>query len=130
MDQKIIDFLTKERMAALSICLSDGTPHTSAMHFVYNNGTIYFSTHNTSKKATGLTTSKASVTVGFSEQNWVTVQLDGTAEITTDGKDLILGKYPESIKFMDANTIFLKFTPVWWRYSDFKSTPPIFLASE
>lgn len=130
MDQKIIDFLSKERMAALSICLPDGTPHASAMHFVYKEGVIYFSTHNNSKKVTGLTSSKASVTVGFSEQDWVTVQIDGNIEITPDGKDLILEKYPESVKFMDANTIFLKFTPTWWRYSDYKSAPPVFLTSE
>lgn len=130
MDQKIIDFLHKERMAILAVSLPDGTPHTAAMHFVYQDGVIYFSTHNSSKKATGLTSSKASITVGFNEQDWITLQLDGQIEKTTEGKDLINAKYPENAKYMDENSIFLKFTPIWWRYSDFKSQPPIFLTNE
>jgi len=124
MDQKIVDFLNKERMSVLAIALADNTPHTAAMHFVYKDGVIYFSTHASSKKVQGLTSSKASVTVGFNEQDWITLQMDGQLEKTESGKDLILAKYPENAKYMDESAVFLKFTPTWHRYTNFKATPP------
>lgn len=124
MDQKIVDFLGKERMAVLAIALADGTPHTAAMHFVFKDGVIYFSTHSNSRKMQGLASAKASVTVGFNEQEWLTLQMDGTIEKTAEGKDLILAKYPETAKYMDESAIFLKFTPTWHRYTNFKATPP------
>lgn len=124
MDQKVVDFLSKERMAVLVIVLPDGTPHTAAMHFVYKNDAIYFSTHAKSKKVEGLTSAKASVTIGFSEQNWVTLQMNGSIEKTESVKDLILTKYPESAKYMDEKIIFLKFTSSWWRFTDFTTQPP------
>ncbi len=124
MDQRVVDFLSKERMAVLAIVLPDGTPHTAAMHFVYKDGVVFFSTHADSKKVAGLVVAKASVTIGFSEQDWVTLQMNGTMEKTEPVKDLILAKYPESSKYMDETIVFLKFTPTWWRYTDFTSHPP------
>ena len=74
-------FLNNERVAVLATMLADGTPHTSAMHFIYHDGALYFSTQPTSRKAKDLSgITKASVTVGFSEKDWITIQLDGTLE--------------------------------------------------
>lgn len=121
MDQKIIDFLTHERMAVLGIVLPDGSVHTAAMHFVDQEGTFYFSTHDASRKVQGLTKAAASMTVGFSEETWVTMQMDGTIEKTDDQKTLILSKYPDMEKRLDEHSIYLKFIPTWYRYSDFKN---------
>lgn len=132
MDQKVVDFLISERMSVMAVDLPSGAPHASAMHFVWQDGVLYFCTHSNSRKLTGLTAGQApgSVVVGFSETDWVTVQLDGQiAEIESGAeketaKSLILSKYPESSKYMDKTAVFLKFTPLWWRYTDFKTTPP------
>ena len=127
MDQKIVDFLNKETMAVLAICLPDGSVHSAAMHFVHKDGAIYFSTHANSWKVQGLTKAAAAVTVGFDEQTWITFQADGTIEKTTEGKDLILAKYPDMANRINDKTVFLKLTPTWHRYSNFKATPPEFI---
>ncbi|MBI5358257.1 pyridoxamine 5'-phosphate oxidase family protein [Candidatus Amesbacteria bacterium] len=124
MDQRIIDFLTKERVCVLA------TPYASATHFTFDQGStlIYFVTHRGSKKLENL--GSASVVIGFSEQDWITVQFDGKIEIivgTDEIKNKILAKYPEDVKHMDEESVFLRFTPTWWRYSDYKNN--IFLTS-
>lgn len=118
MDQRIVEFLKSNRVAVLA------TPHASAMHFTYdeNNSVIHFITTKGSRKLMNL--DEASVVVGFSEQEWVTVQMDGKIEMvesTQSIRDLILLKYPEDAKYMDTDAVFLKFTPTWWRYSDYKN---------
>lgn len=118
MEQKIVDFLKTNRIAVLA------TPHASAMHFTFDekNFVIYFITAKGSRKLKNL--GEASVVVGFSEQEWISVQLDGRIEIVTEtklAKELILSKYPEDAKHMHDDTVFLKFTPTWWRYSDFNN---------
>jgi len=109
MEQKVLDFLAKEKVCVLAVILPDGFPHTATMHFAHQDGSIYLSTRSTSKKASGLISgnTKASITVGICEEEWTTMQMDGQLEKVEDQP-----------------------APVWWRYSDFKSTPPIFLASE
>lgn len=125
MDPKIIEYLQTERMSVLSVALLDGTPHAAAMHFVFSDGVIYFSTHANSKKV--VSNVLASVVIGFSETDWITLQMSGKIEKTEPVKDLILSKYPESIKFIDESTVYLKFTPTWYRYSDFKVVPPLII---
>lgn len=118
MDQRIIDFLTKERVCVLA------TPHASAMHFTFDKSSneIYLMTSKGSRKLERL--ELASLVVGFSEKDWITVQFDGKLEIisgTDEIKNQILTKYPEDAKHMHEDTVFLKFTPTWWRYSDFNN---------
>ena len=132
MDQGVVDFLTNERMSVMAVDLPSGAPHASAMHFVFQDGILYFCTHSGSRKLAGLKSGSAlgSVVIGFSEQNWVTVQLDGQIQKIDSPtekeaiKRLIVAKYPESSKYMDETAVFLKFTPSWWRYTDFNTHPP------
>lgn len=128
MDQRIIDFLNSERVAVLAVVLADGIPHTSAMHFIYHDGALYFSTQPTSRKAKDLRgITKASVTVGFSEKDWITVQLDGTVEKAEFAEKFHVAKYPEDAEHIGGKAIFIKFTPTWYRYSDFNND--LFLSS-
>ncbi len=137
MEQKVVDFLTSERMSVMAVDLPSGTPHASAMHFVYHDAVLYFCTHSHSRKLAGLMSGSepGSVVVGFSEADWVTVQLDGQIQKIDspvekeEAKRLILAKYPESSKYMDESAVFLKFTPTWYRYTDFKTTPPTIISS-
>lgn len=133
MDPKIVEYLEKERMCVLATVLANGTPHAAAMHFVYQNEALFFSTHFGNRKLEGLNAgrSQASVCVGFSETDWATLQMDGQIEKTDPvfAKSLVLSKYPESEKHMDDQTVFLKFTPSWWRFMDYKVNPPLTLSS-
>src|SRR3989338_4346938 len=127
MEQKTLEFLAKHRVCSITTILPDGSPHAAALHYSHIEAplTLYFSTENTSKKCQGLLNGevvKGSVVVGFSEEEWVTLQMDGNIQAIADKAKLEevykvhYLKHPNSEKYKDAPaTIFLSFTPTWWR---------------
>ena len=141
MDQKILDFLSKEKVSALSVCMPDGTCHVAAMHFSHISEpfTIYIQTENTSKKMQGLKDGRsaaASIVVGFNEQEMKTLQLDGTIQLVVDQAKLPdihkihYAKHPQAEQYKnDPGTVFLALTPIWYRYTDYKTIPPTFIES-
>lgn len=136
MDQKILDFLNNHRVCSLTTLLKDGSPHAAALHYSHkvNPLEFYFSTENTSIKCQALLNvsfKKASVVIGFSEEEWITLQMDGVVKAILDKEELKVvqeihyKKHPDSAQYKDAPaTIFLKFTSNWWRYTDYNSDPP------
>lgn len=142
METKILDFLSNHRVSSLTTLLNDGTPHASALHYSHENNplTLYFSTENTSRKTQALLdgkTVKASVVIGFSEEEWITLQMDGQVRAVTDSTELNAvqnvhyAKHPGSSKYKDdPTTIFLAFTPTWWRYTDYNTDPITILSSD
>lgn len=142
MNPVALEFLAKHNVSALTILLPDGTPHAAAVHFSHKSEpfTLFFSTHNTSRKATGLLngeSQKAAVVVGLSEEEWITFQAEGTISVITDSQQLAeaktthYAKNPGSKKFEgDPKAVFLCFTPTWWRYTDFNTKPMTVISSE
>ena len=142
MDQKILDFLASHRVCSLTTLLSDDSPHAAAMHYSHKDEPLelYFSTENTSRKCQALLngkTTRASVVVGFSEEEWITLQMDGEVQAILDKDQLEkiykihYPKHPSSEKYKnDPATIFLKFTPSWWRYTDYNTKPPTIISSK
>ena len=141
MDSKIIAFLTSHRVCSLTTLLLEGSPHGAALHYSHQEDPLllYFSTENTSRKVEALLngkSAKASVVIGFSEEEWITLQMDG--EVTVVNNDQLkevhkihYAKHPDSAKYKDdPETIFLAFTPTWWRYTDYNTTPLTILSSE
>lgn len=141
MENTILDFLTKHRVCSLTTLLTDGSPHASALHYSHINNplTLYFSTENTSRKCSGLLQgepAKSSVVIGFSEEEWITLQMDGEVKAILDEttrneiQKIHYKKHPTAKKYKDApETIFLAFTPLWWRYTDYNSDPLTILSS-
>ena len=141
-DKKVLGFLSKHRVCSLTTLLKDGSPHASALHFSHKNEPLelYFSIENTSRKCKGLLkgeTVKGSVVVGFSEKEWITLQMDGEVSAVSGKTELEeihkihYLKHPESEKYKDAPaTIFLRFVPNWWRYTDYNTKPESILSSE
>lgn len=141
MDSKILDFLRMQRICSLTTLLVDGAPHAAAMHYSHSSDplTLYFSTENTGKKCEALldgSTTKASVVIGFSEKEWITLQMDGEVKTILDKEDLAKAqeihytKHPKSEKYKnEPETIFLSFTPAWWRYTDYNTIPETILSS-
>ena len=141
MDQKVLDFLSKEKVCVLSVCLPDGSCHSAAMHFSYQNEpfNIFIGTEKTAKKVQGLQngeSAKASVAVGFDDTTMITIQIDGDVKMATPGElenihKVHYAKHPGSEQYKDLpDTCFLVFTPSWWRYSDYKAQPPVFLENK
>ena len=134
MNQIAIDLLTKERVCVLSVVLADGTPHAAALHYSQQIDPVklFIQTYPTVKTQAILEsggTAKAAVVVGFNEQDFLTLQMRGIVKIVSDQVKLAeiykihYAKHPEAEKYKSPRTIFLEFTPTWWRYSDLKTDP-------
>ncbi|TSC88112.1 MAG: hypothetical protein G01um101416_135 [Microgenomates group bacterium Gr01-1014_16] len=135
MNQKILDFIAKERVCVLSICRPEGTCDAAAMHFSHSSDpfVIYIQTENTSRKCRNLPAS-ASIVIGFNEENMTTLQLEGQIKIISDPSQLPAihqihyTKHPHAEQYKsDPATIFMVFTPSWVRYTDYKTHPPTIL---
>lgn len=141
MDSRVLNFLTKHRVCSLTTLKTDGAPHGSALHYSHQEKPLelYFSTENTSIKCEALlsgNSTKASVVIGFSEDEWITLQMDGDVKAILDSKELKriqkihYAKHPDSAQYKDDPvTIFLKFLPTWWRYTDYNTDPYTILSS-
>lgn len=138
---KIHEFLKSHNIAVFSTNLPDGSIHAASLHFSHaeNPLELYFSTDRESRKCQGLLHGEilpAAVVVGFSTEEWVTLQLDGEVQAVLVPEelrkiqDVHYAKHPHSEKYKDdPATIFLKFTPKWWRYTDFNTEPVMIVAS-
>lgn len=138
MDKKVLDFLGKHRVCSLAILLKDDSPHGAAMHYSHADSPfeIYIQTENTSKKCQALLKGdsvKASVVVGFSEEEFKTLQMDGDIKILAkarleDVHKIHYKKHPDAKQWKDdPATVFLVFRPTWWRYTEYK--PKFFVLS-
>jgi general stress protein 26 len=130
MDQQIIDFIHSQRICVLALEMLDGSPHAATLHFAISEEPLmfFFKTHRSYRKCEplfGKDITRASIVVGFDENNMKTLQLDGTARrITADMEknlfdEVYLGKFPEKNKGGDdPDAVVFSFVPTWWRYTD------------
>lgn len=141
MNPKILNFLAQERVGAISVLLPNGAPHSAAVHYSLQKDPlkIYIQTSNNTKKVQGLLdgkTSKAAMVFGFSEEDWLTLQMDGNARLISDAEKLQsiykihYQKNPEAEKYKGANTVFIEFTPTWYRFTDFNTEPETVLEAK
>jgi general stress protein 26 len=142
MNESIFQFLANHEVCSLTTLLPDGSPHGAALHFSYNTSPVelYFLTKNTSRKTKGLLNGqkgRAAVVVGFSDEESITLQMDGEVAAITVGSEfndlqrIHLKKHPNQEKYIgNPAYIFLKFMPWWWRYTDYNTKPVTILSSE
>lgn len=140
MDSRILDLVARERVSVMAVCLPDGTVHAAALHYSHRNDpfAIIIGTETTTRKAQGLEDgrpAKASVVIGFDENQMVTVQMDGEVRMAIDPEELKQIKAIHYVKHPGAKkydgepaNCFLIFTPTWWRYSEFNNN--IFLENK
>lgn len=135
---KVLDYLSGQRVCSLTVLLANGSPHGAAMHFSHVNNPFetYIQTENTSKKCQALKKGglvKASVVLGFSEDDFRTLQMDGGIKILPKSKlkevhRIHYKKHPDAKQWKDdPATVFLAFRPTWWRYTEYK--PKFFVLS-
>lgn len=141
MNPDVIKFLIKERVCVLSVVLPDGAPHSATMHYSeeLNPLRLFIQTSNTTLKAQALMNernNKAAVVIGFSEKDWLTLQMRGTVRIVSDPQELEAiykvhyEKHPDAEQYKGPKTVFLEFTPTWWRYTDFNTDPETIIEIE
>jgi general stress protein 26 len=133
MQKEILDYIDTQRVGVLAVEMLDGSPHGATVHFAHSDNPLvfYFETYRDYRKAEALygkEKTRASLVIGSSESDMKTLQLDGVAElIKPEEKEIFdsvyLGKFPEKKKkSQDPKFVFFKFTPTWWRFTDW-TTP-------
>lgn len=122
-------------MSVLSTCAPNGEPHSSVMHYscATEPPALYFSTDDRTAKAGDCRqTARAAVAIGWSEADWVTVQMSGALRALTLPAEIESAKaahyavHPGARHFEhDPHTLFLLFEPDWVRFSDLAATPAL-----
>lgn len=126
-------YLDTQRIGVLAIEMLDGSPHAATVHFAHADDPLvfYYETYRPYRKAEALfgrESSRASFVVGSNESEMRTLQLDGTAElIKPEEKErfdsVYFKKFPEKEeKAGDTKFVFFKFTPTWWRFTDWETS--------
>ncbi len=134
MNIKAFNYLQKNRVGCLAVTLPDGAPHAATVH--YSDTTdplvIYIQTGKGTKKGEALSSGEAlaaSFVVGFSEEEWITLQLDGKARLLKTDEEIAqfqtthYAKNPEAEKHAGSSTAYIEFRPTWYRFSDFNTEP-------
>ncbi len=131
MDTRIVDFTKNNRVSVLTTVLPDGTPHSAALHFASSDDleSFVFWTERNSRKCGHFEIGenyKASLVIGFSEEEMKEFQLEGEVKVVESEElekvyKIYHSKFGGSEGFEgDENDVLLKFTPKWWRYTEFK----------
>jgi general stress protein 26 len=132
MQQEIQDFISSQRVGVLAVEMLDGSPHGATVHFAHSADPLefYFETNRDYRKSEplyGREISRATFVIGTDETAMKTLQLDGEVMLLKPEEQALfdsayLGKFPEKAKkSQDPKSIFFKFTPRWWRFTDFKT---------
>ncbi len=130
--EEALSFLRNNRIGVLAIEMLDGAPHGATLHFAHVDDpfVFYFKTSREYRKAGPIThnlKTRASFVVGMSEDEMKTLQLDGYAEVTQGDEvenfnKVFFGKFLEKAgKPENPKDLFFKFTPTWWRFTDWKT---------
>jgi general stress protein 26 len=129
MRPEVLEYLKTQKVGVLAVEMLDGSPHGATVHFAYteNPFVFYFETNREYRKAAPILHNKktrASFVVGTDPAEPKTLQMDGIVKILTARERKIfdrvyLPKFPEkNEKAKLAKVIFFKFTPTWWRFTD------------
>lgn len=133
MDERVKNYLAKQQVGCLALAMPDGSVHSAALHYSHSDEPLelYFQSGRDTKKAAAFANgpAKASFVIGFSEEEWLTLQIDGEARILSDQakieecQKIHYAKHPSAQQHAGPETIYIAFQPNWYRYTDFKSKP-------
>lgn len=139
---EVVEFLETHRISVLAAGIADNYIHAATLCYSFTAHPLhfYFSTIMNTRKVTGLIgtdSMNAALVIGFQEKEWMTFQADGSVRIIKDKQHLAkvhkqhIAKFPENKgSEKDDMSIFLEFTPFWWRFSDFTVYPVHYTASD
>lgn len=141
MRQEVLEYAKSQRVGILAVEMLDGSPHAATVHFANSEDPFifYFATSLNSRKVSPLLKKKvtrASFVVGADESNRKTLQIDGELELITSQTEeafesTYFGKFPEKKQPNAPTSARLKFTPKWWRFTDWTvQNGPVLLSSE
>lgn len=132
MNPKVKKFLHENRIAVLSIVDLEGFPHSATLHYAINNDLLelYFMTSKESHKVQTLLNGEivhASVVIGFSEKEWITVQMEGDVHLALLPVEKTRSEIAFYMKFPKAergkHIVSLIFKPLFWKYTNYSQKP-------
>lgn len=140
MEKPIANLLNKEQVCVLSVLLQNGDIHSATVHYSHKDAPLkfYIQTSNDTLKAQPFLkgeAGKAAMVIGFSEQDWLTLQMHGNVRIITNEDELQdvykihYKKHPGAEKYKGPQTVTLEFTSTWWRYTDYNTEPETIITS-
>ena len=128
MHPEALAFVASQRVCVFAVEMMDGSPHAATVHFAHHGDapTFIVLTERRYRKAEplfGRPASRATVVLGFAEGKMQTLQIDGNAERLTDAdnalREAYFSKFPDKrAKCNEPDDFFFKFTPTWWRFTD------------
>ncbi len=139
MQQKVKEFLIKQHVAVVSIVDLEGFPYSATLHFAIKDNplTFYFFTKKDSHKVQTLLQGEianASVVIGFSEEEWLTMQMTGNIHLgilpdeIKDAETYFYTKFPRAERGKEIIPVIFK--PLFWKYTDYNREPWEIITSE
>ena len=132
MINEITEYLKTQKVGVLAVEMLDGSPHGATVHFAYKEDpfAFYFETYRDYRKSEALfgrDKTRATFVVGTDELTTCTFQLDGIVELIKPEEvsiyeEVYFSKFPKKKeKSKDPKFVTFKFTPKWWRFTDWKA---------
>ena len=127
MPEEVVDFIHGQSLSVLAIEMLDGSPHAATVHVAFNEfpPTFLFETYRPYRKCEALfgrESSRASLVIGFNENDRQTLQVDGEVKLlNTDEEMLVFNKvyfkkFPNKKEKSKApKFVFFSMLPKWWR---------------
>jgi len=129
----VLQFIKKNSLCVLSTVTPNNRSESAVMAIaVTDNWEILMSTESTTRKVTNITSNPhTSLLIGGLDSP--SVQLDGLSTIVTGAKantvkQQILSIHPDTADYLSPTSVYVKFVPTWFRYSDFSQNPPVFVS--
>ncbi len=140
MPEEVLEYLKTQKIGVLAVEMMDGSPHAATVHFAHTEDPLvfYFETYREYRKAEALLgreKTRASFVVGCDEVTTRTLQLDGVVQVIKEEDkeyfdSIYLDKFPnKKEKSKDPKFVRFKFTPTWWRFTDWRAEGKIILNS-
>ncbi len=132
MQENILEYIKSQRVGVLAVEMLDGSPHGATIHFAHTEEPLvfYFETDRNYRKCEplfGKEKTRASFVIGSDESNMKTLQMDGEASVVAEAEEGLFektyfGKFPDKEEHpKDPETVYFKFVPTWWRFTDWKT---------
>jgi nitroimidazol reductase NimA-like FMN-containing flavoprotein (pyridoxamine 5'-phosphate oxidase superfamily) len=141
MNNDVLEFLKNNEVGVLAIQMADKTPHAATMHlsFTAEPFAMYFLTSDDTKKGETLfqqDKTPASVVIGTHAETEQSFQADGTLEKIPESEfEAALAEHLEKVPShkdfaFDGHHSLFRFTPTWWRFTDWNFDPKKVISSE
>lgn len=141
MNSDVLEFLAGNEVGVLAIQMPDNTPHAATMHFSFTVDpfAIYFLTSDDTKKgavAFNQDSTPAAVVVGAHAEAEQELQLNGMLEKIPENEfEATLAEHLEKVPShkdyaFDGHHSLFRFTPTWWRFTDWTEDPTKVISSE